>query len=206
MTNHLRDLPVETSVECLESFQGSDLYDLCDAADAAIVEGGGFGWVKPPVREIMERYWQGILMVPERELVVARLDGVIAGSAQLLKPAPNNEAGGLCGTLTTFFMAPWARGHGLGQRIVEEIEKIAFERGLEVLNLDVRESQHSAIRMYDRIGYKRWGTNPHYANINGKWMAGFFYAKSLVPAADSVADSTVEEDKAAKAESEPAEA
>ena len=154
MNSSICDLPAETSVERLESFQASDLYDLCDAADAAIVEGGGFGWVKPPVREVMERYWQGILMVPERELIVARLDGVIAGSVQLLKPAPNNESGALCGTLTTFFVAPWARGHGLGLRLVKEVEKVAYERGLEVVNLDVRESQHSAIRMYDRIGYQ----------------------------------------------------
>jgi|TARA_R110002072_G_scaffold12038_3_gene53000 ribosomal protein S18 acetylase RimI-like enzyme len=180
MNSSICDLPAETSVERLESFQASDLYDLCDAADAAIVEGGGFGWVKPPVREVMERYWQGILMVPERELIVARLDGVIAGSVQLLKPAPNNESGALCGTLTTFFVAPWARGHGLGLRLVKEVEKVAYERGLEVVNLDVRESQHSAIRMYDRIGYQRWGINPHYVNVKGKWMAGFYYSKRLL--------------------------
>ena len=29
---------------------GSDLNDLCDAAEAAIEEGGGFGWLKPPPR------------------------------------------------------------------------------------------------------------------------------------------------------------
>lgn len=180
MNNSFRNIPVETSIERLSGFQGSDLYDLCDAADAAIVEGGGFGWVKPPVRETMERYWHGILMVPERALVVARLDGVIAGSAQLLKPAPNNESGALCGTLTTFFMAPWARGHGLGLQLVTEVENIAHEQGLEVLNLDVRETQYSAIRMYDRIGYQRWGTNPHYVNVQGKWVAGFYYSKNLL--------------------------
>ena len=48
-----------------------------------IIEGGGFGWLKPPPRQVLENYWKGVLLVPERRLVVGRLDGIIAGSAQL---------------------------------------------------------------------------------------------------------------------------
>ena len=67
-------------VERLEQFQGPDLHDLCDATEAAILDGGGFGWLAPPPFEIMESYWKGVLLVPERDLFVARLDGTIAGS------------------------------------------------------------------------------------------------------------------------------
>ena len=35
-----------TAVEVLTEFRGTDLNDLCDAAEAAIADGGGFGWVK----------------------------------------------------------------------------------------------------------------------------------------------------------------
>ena len=103
----------ETAVERLTEFKGPDLHDLSDAADAAIEDGGGFGWLAPPPRQVMETYWRGVLLVPERELFVARLDGVIAGSAQLASPPANNEAGRHSGTLSTFFLAPWARGRGL---------------------------------------------------------------------------------------------
>ena len=34
----------ETKVERLAEFRGNDLADLCDAAEDAIVAGGGFGW------------------------------------------------------------------------------------------------------------------------------------------------------------------
>ena len=34
----------------------SDIADLCDAAESAILDGGGFGWLKPPPRDLLERY------------------------------------------------------------------------------------------------------------------------------------------------------
>ena len=81
-----------TRIDKLEGFEGTDLDDLCDVTDAAIVDGGGFGWLKPPARSVLEAYWKGVLLVPERSLFVARLDGTISGSAQLVRPTRNNEA------------------------------------------------------------------------------------------------------------------
>ncbi len=102
-----------TSVERLTRFSGSDLHVLCDAAEAAILDGGGFGWLKPPPRQVLEAYWKGVQLVPELDLFVARLDGVIAGSAQLKRTPKNNEAQVLAAQLTTFFMAPWAASTGI---------------------------------------------------------------------------------------------
>lgn len=169
-----------TSVERLTEFAGPDLHDLCDAAEAAIKDGGGFGWLAPPPREIMEAYWKGVLLVPERDLFVARLDGTIGGSAQLIRPQRNNEAQAFNGSLTTFFIAPWARGHGLAPKIVEMVEQAARDAGLRVLNLDVRETQRRAIQVYDHLGYQRWGTHPHYAFVHGRWVTGYYYYKDLV--------------------------
>lgn len=170
----------KVKVERLTSFSGPDLHDLCDAAEAAIVDGSGFGWLHPPPREAMEAYWRGILLVPERSLFVARLDGTISGSAQLVRPTANNEAAAVCATLTTHFVAPWARGHGMARMLVEAVEEAAREAGLEVLNLDVRESQARAIQIYEQLGFERWGTHPRYAKVEGRWMSGFFYSKHLL--------------------------
>ena len=46
------------------------------------------------------------MLVPDRALFVARLDGVIAGSAQLVRPTRNNEAQAHSAQLTTSFVAP----------------------------------------------------------------------------------------------------
>ena len=80
------------SVERVIRYSGTDLDDLCEATESAITEGGGFGWLKPPPRQVLENYWKGVLLVPERRLVVGRLDGVIAGSALLSRAPRNNEA------------------------------------------------------------------------------------------------------------------
>lgn len=170
---------IDTRVERLDEFTGPDLHDLCDAADAAIVDGGGFGWLVPPPRERMENYWRGVLLIPERCLFIGRLDGVIAGSAQLVLPTVNNEATSAVGTLTTFFVAPWARGYGLALRLVQTVEEAARQAGLKVLNLDVRETQARAIQIYGQLGYERWGTNPRYSFVDGQWVKGFYYYKDL---------------------------
>jgi RimJ/RimL family protein N-acetyltransferase len=167
------------SVDRLTKFSGTDLDDLCEATESAITEGGGFGWLKPPPRQVLENYWKGVLLVPERRLVVGRLDGIIAGSAQLSRAPRNNEAQAFAGTLTSAFVAPWARGRGLGRDIVREIEHLARELGLTVLNLDLRDTQRAAIRLYENLGYRRWGTHPVYAQVEGRIIPGHYYYKLL---------------------------
>lgn len=167
------------TVERLTQFSTADLQNLCEATEAAILEGGGFGWLKVPARELLETYWKGVLLVPEKRLVVGRVDGVVAGSVQLTRALRNNEAQAFAGTLTSAFVAPWARGYGLGRALVTEIEAQAQEMGLAVLNLDLRDTQKAAIALYETMNYQRWGTHPVYARVNGRIVPGHYYYKLL---------------------------
>lgn len=168
-----------TKAEVVAALSRGDLSDLCHAAADAIKAGGGFGWLTPPRRDVMETYWKGVLMVPERTLIVGRLDNVIVGSAQLVRPTRNNEAQAHSGQLTTSFMAPWARGHGLARMITEAVENHARKLGLTVLNLDVRETQEAAITLYRSLGYHEIGRHEHYARVDGKFVAGLYFWKDL---------------------------
>lgn len=170
----------------------SDLYDLCDAAEAAIIDGGGFGWVTPPDRDVMERYWRGVMAVPERALFIGRLDGVIAGSVQMVRPTRNNEAQAFACTLTTSFVAPWARGHGMARKLTQAVIDEATRLGFGILNLDVRETQRAAITLYDHMGFTRWGTHPHYARAKGRTIAGHFYFKVLDRPEDGAEEAVTE--------------
>lgn len=174
-----RPAPSEIRVERIEALRPADLNDLCDAAEAAIRDGGGFGWLKPPPRETLEAYWRGVLLIPERDLIVGRLDGVIAGSCQIHRPPRNNEAQSFACNLTTNFVAPWARGHGLSRALVRAAEDHARAEGFLVLNLDVRDTQIAAIRLYERLGYTRFGSHPRYARAGGRDVTGHFYYKAL---------------------------
>ncbi len=168
-----------TSVERIEAFDGSDLEDLCEATVAAIEDGGGFGWVTAPARQVLENYWNGVLLVPERQLFVARLNGTVCGSVQLVAPPRNNEAQSFAAQLTGNFLAPWSRGHGLARRLIEAVEDAARAAGFGVLNLDVRATQEAAIGLYEAMEFQRWGTHPAYARVNGKVIPGHYYFKRL---------------------------
>lgn len=170
---------VTTTVESIRAFEGSDLEDLCEATVAAIEDGGGFGWIKAPARQVLENYWNGVLLVPERRLFAARLNGTICGSVQLVAPPRNNEAQSFAAQLTGNFLAPWSRGHGLARRMIEAVEDGARAAGFAVLNLDVRATQEAAIGLYEAMGFQRWGTHPAYALVDGKVIQGHYYFKRL---------------------------
>jgi ribosomal protein S18 acetylase RimI-like enzyme len=169
------------SVEIADELSPADLNDLCDAADAAIEQGGGFGWVKPPAREVLERYWRGVLAVPERHLLLARLDGEICGALQVIEPNRNNEAQAFCANIVAAFVAPYARGLGAGRKLMQTAEQLASEMGYKALQLDVRETQETAIALTEKLGYTRWGVNPVYAHVNGDVVRGYYYSKALDP-------------------------
>ncbi len=172
--------PVITT-EMIESLSENDLSDLCEITETTIEAGGGFGWIKCPPRQTLERYWYGVLMVPERHLMVARMDGVICGAVQISEPSRHNQAQSFAVNVLANFVAPWARGHNIGMQLMQTAENLAVEKGYALMQLDVRETQKTAIDIYESLGYERWGENPHYAYIDGKFIKGFYYNKMIHP-------------------------
>ena len=181
----------ELTVDRATELSDDDLAALCEAADAAIIEGGGFGWVNPPGRQALERYFRGVLLVPERELFVARLHGVPVGSAQLVRPPRNNEAQAFSATLMHSFIAPYARSHGLARLLTQRAEEGARALGYFILNLDVRETQEAAIHLYKSLGFVHWGSHPVYARVRGKTIQGHFFYKLLKPDPDKAPDKSI---------------
>ena len=174
----------ETKIEVLRSLNGMDLSDLCDAAESTLLDNSlsfniGMNRTKPSTRESLESYWKGVLLVPERILIIGRIDGVIAASVQLIKPAPDNQTSAFSGTIERHFVAPWARGHGLAKALLSEAEAHAKAAGLSVLRLSVRANLEAAIALYESLGYIRFGTLSKYEMVDGKMLAGHFYYKEL---------------------------
>ena len=159
----------------------ADLNDLCDAADTAIEAGGGFGWIELPARDRMERYWKGVLAIPERHLLLARMDGIVCGAAQLIEPSRHNEAQSFSATILAAFVAPWARGKGAGRKLINTAEKLALGMEYKVLQADMRDTQDAAIRLFEGAGYKQWGANPAYAMVQGRMIGGRYYTKTIAP-------------------------
>lgn len=167
------------TAERAQSLNEDDLQALCECVDASIIGGGGFAWVRPQGRSVLERYFRGIFLVPERMLFVVRQNGVIVGSAQLVRPSRSNEAQAMSASVMQFHIAPYARGIGLGRLLVEEIVKCARAMGYQFLSLDVRETQAGAIALFRSLGFENWGTNPYYALVDGRMVRGLYFIKRL---------------------------
>jgi ribosomal protein S18 acetylase RimI-like enzyme len=178
MSGHNRHIS-QPVIEEIQEFEQSDLDDLCDAADQAIIDGNGFGWLKPPRRVVQESFWKGVLVVPVRELYCARFEGRIVGSGQLVKPFSNNEAGGHIAQVATFFIAPYARGYGLAIGLLAVIEKSAVAQKFKILEVDVRETQSAAISLLENNGYERWAVKKNYAWNGKQYVDGYYYKKDL---------------------------
>lgn len=170
----------DTAVEQTTKLSRGDLAALCDATVESIQAGIGFGWVKVPSRQRLEAYWKGVLVVPERDLFVGRLDGTVAGAVQLLKPPPNFEVGVFAASIETHFVAPWARGHGLAVELLAAAEASARDQGYSVMRIEVRATQERAIQIYETGDYQRWGTLEKYHMVDGEMVPGYFYIKDLV--------------------------
>lgn len=172
---------MSTRVERMTEFRHADLNEIVQATEDAIRDGIGFNWVIPPGKDMLETYWKGVLVVPERVLFVGRLEGTLAASIQLVKPGPSKETSSFCASLEAHFVAPWARGHGLAKSLLDAAEREARSQGFSVLKLSVRETQAPAIKLYEENGYLCWGVLPTYEFVNAKMIAGKFYYKNLEP-------------------------
>ena len=170
---------ITIKAEILKSITDLDLADLCNITEQAIKAGGGFGWLNVPVREILNKYWKGLVVVQNRILIVGRLNNVIAGTLQLDLQSLNNEAQKNIINIRSHFVAPWARGYGLAKNMIDHSEIIAKENGGTCIQLDIRETQDAAIQLFKSKGYEQWGLNPNYASVEGKIIKGLYFYKNI---------------------------
>lgn len=177
--------PAQLRVSRIKKLELEDLDNLVQATEAAIADGIGFNWLTPPSKETLESYWKGVLMVPERVLIGAWLDGVLCGAIQLVKPSRSKETSYFAAHIEAHFVAPWARGHGLAVRLLEQAEREAVMEGFTVIRLSVRETQEAAIHLYEEHGYLKWGVLPCHEFVAGQMIAGHYFHKNL-PIASSI--------------------
>lgn len=172
------------SISILQHLKPSDLDMLCQATEDTLDDSTesfsiGLSRSQSPSREVLESYWKGVRVIPERILMVGRIDGVIASSLQLIKPAPNNQTSSFAGVIEGHFVAPWARGHGLAKELLSAAEEEARRNKLSLIKLSVRASSKTAITLYESCGYQRWGTLEKYEMLEDKMIAGHFYCKDI---------------------------
>ena len=178
MSTQLKE-KINISVDALTNLSEVDLADLCNITEQAINAGGGFGWLRVPTREVLNEYWKNITLDNLNNLIVGRLNGVIAGTLQLSYEAPNIESRKNIAQIKRHFVAPWARGYGLAKSMIDYSETKAREENIKSIQLAVRKTQDAAVKLFSGKDYKIWGENPYYAFINGSYVKGIYFYKNL---------------------------
>ena len=121
------------------------------------------------------------LMPPRGIFMVARRSDVILGCAGL-RFLPDGV-----GEVCRVFVAPHARGRGLGSRLMGELEELALRKSRTVLRLDTRHDLVDARRLYTTLGYDEVPA------FNENRYAEHWFAKSLAPSAPTADEPALSE-------------
>lgn len=133
-----------SSLVHFRNFEHEDLYEVVRLANRTLNEtydGGLF-------LQLGDLYPDGFVVAEGREGILGFLLGVIerAYEARVLILAVDERA----------------RGRGIGSRLVRLFEERFRHRGVRRLNLEVRVTNESAIRLYERMGFERRKILPAY--------------------------------------------
>lgn len=115
----------------------------------------------PVEPELMKRRLERLLSRPDHVVLVAesQTDGVVgwihAAEQDILEIGRSCEILGLV-------VAADQRGHGVGRRLMEWVERWAFERGLKQLSVRSNVARAESHPFYERLGYTRVKTQHAY--------------------------------------------
>jgi putative acetyltransferase len=116
--------------------------------------------------------------VPDHLLLVAEIDDMFVGAAQLF-PLSTDQANGGVGELGIYVLAPF-RGKGVGTALMRELLRRASIWGYTKVVLSVLSTNERAIRLYEKFGFAAQGRrHREYAFIGEQ--EELVMARSLTP-------------------------
>ncbi len=119
----------------LRYFLGRDLTDICQVASTSLRE-----MYDPSLFMQLVPFWpEGLIVIEDMGRVIGFVFGVMSGhqQARILMLAVNQRY----------------RGAGLGTMLCQEFFRECGKRGIRQISLEVRVSNRSAMRFYQRLGF-----------------------------------------------------
>jgi RimJ/RimL family protein N-acetyltransferase len=107
--------------------------------------------------------------------VVAEVDDHMIGSTEISPRYGRLKHYGLLGIA----IKDGYRDAGIGQELMKEIEKHAPRLGIEYLALEVFSINDRAIRVYDKMGYKKVGVYPRGVKYRGEYVDNVHMVKKI---------------------------
>ena len=136
---------------------------LAEVLSACVTAGASVSFVLPHTLDDSLAFWSGsvrpALVQGDRVLLVARLDGRLAGTVQLDCDTPPNQPHRA--DVSKLLVHPGFRRRGLARELMIAIEEEAKARGRRLITLDT--ASNAAEALYLSLGYERAGVIPGYA-------------------------------------------
>ncbi|SDX13916.1 ribosomal protein S18-alanine N-acetyltransferase [Marinobacter mobilis] len=107
--------------------------------------------------QISRRSFRRFISMPRDRLLVAMRDQELIGYCLVFMHAATRLA-----RIYSIGVHPDARGHGVGESLLHEAEALARQDGRIVMRLEVRKDNPAAIRLYQRLGYRQFGSYSDY--------------------------------------------
>lgn len=149
-----------------------------------VAGGAALGWVDPPsaaeVADLLEEAVQGTA-AGDSALIIAEVDEEPAGFGywrRYTRPTHRPHA-------DVEKVAVDSRWHGLGigRHLMQGLIRSAAESHVEMLTLDLRADNVRAARLYESLGFKRYGVLERFVAVGEKRYDKLFYALDLRPTA-----------------------
>ena len=106
---------------------------------------------------LSRRSLRSFIRAPNQPLIVAKIGAGLAGYALVAL-----RKGGLAARLYSLAVDPALGRRGVGRALLEACEHYARAHGRNALRLEVRYDNASAIALYEKMGYRRFGRYEHY--------------------------------------------
>jgi len=110
-----------------------------------------------PGDELPEAYWRAFEAIdadPNNSIIVAEIDGEIAGTLQLTYIPGLTYTGGERAQIEGVRVASEYRGRGVGQALIQWVIEQARARGCRVVQLTTDRQRPNAIRFYQKMGFR----------------------------------------------------
>jgi GNAT superfamily N-acetyltransferase len=154
--------------------------ELAAVLHACVQDGASIGFILPFSLDEAAGFWRGLIApvrTGARWLLIARLEGRLAGTVQLVLGMPAN--GQHRAEIAKLLVHPAMRRKGIARVLIREAENLARRLDRSLLLLDT--TQHGAAEpLYRSLGFEITGIVPGYAcSTDGALIATTFMHKTL---------------------------
>lgn len=137
--------------------------ELAEILLGCVKDGASIGFIEPFDIDAARAFWEGLtfsLKSKARRLFIARKDGRIVGTAQLVIGQPANQRHRA--DVSKVLVDVGTRRAGIGRLLMQHLDLVARMEGKSLLVLDTRTGDPSEA-LYTGQGFKPFGVVPGYA-------------------------------------------